>query len=499
MNHDTIFFPKQFFVPAARKMIFVKFWRFFFPWIGTLLFFGVAVAFAPAGAASRDLTLSQCIDLAVAQDPETRHAGQKIDIAKLKRSRARQDFLPKVDLYLTYGPQTDYYGRPVTDKNVYYSGVGLEQPLYRGGALIKGLKLAESETRRQEWEYLYRKLAVAAEAIRTYYQALTAQAVIQQYEALLRHGEEDLREAQARLAAGTGARLEVLELSVKVLEAQQRLSKARADYQVKISALKKIIGLDEGAPLSLVRQYPLMDIRAALPSLLDESQAQRPDLKAGREEVTYHQLKTDIEGGKRLPQLSLVARQEWENETLAGGKKDWLVMLKASISLGNTTMSYSEQRTQLYPNPYAFPTPPGVAGQNYIFSVRQWKYSIFDRSSNRVELEEARAARQLSWDRRQQLERQAFYDVKDAHAQKEDSAARMVTAEKQVAMAQELLLITRTKYGAGLATLAEVFKARKMLAEAQVSLNTAQNDQAVALGRLYQALGRDLMFQGGGL
>jgi outer membrane protein TolC len=452
----------------------------------------------PPGAVAGDLTLRRCIDLAVAHDPEAKNALQKVDIGRLKLSRARQEFLPKVDLYFTYGPQTDYYGRPVTDKNVYYSGVGLEQPLYKGGTLLRGLRLAESETRRQEWEYRARALTVAAEAIQSYYKTLSAQAVILQYEALLRQGEEDLREAQSRQAAGTGTRLEVLELSVKLLEVQQRLSKARAAFQVELSNLKKITGIKDDERVSLACHYPLQDIQSQLEQICQDAQANRPDLKYAQEDVVYNQLRTEIEQGKRWPQLSLVARQEWESPEMVSGKKDWLVMLKASVSLGNTTMSYSEARNELYPNPYAYPTPPGYPGRTYAFSVRQWKYSIFDKSSNRVELEEARAARDLSHDRKLQLHRQIYYEIKDALAQKQDSEARMATAKQQTAMAQELLNITRTKHGVGYATLSDVFKARAALAEAQVNVVTAHNDQAASLGKLYKALGREIQFRDAG-
>ena len=56
--------------------------------------------------------------------------------------------------------------------------------------------MAESETRRSKSEYQVRELTVAAEAIKAYYQALTAQAAIGQYEALLRAGHEDVQETQ---------------------------------------------------------------------------------------------------------------------------------------------------------------------------------------------------------------------------------------------------------------------------------------------------------------
>jgi outer membrane protein TolC len=461
-----------------------------------LVFLGVGLF--PGGAdAARDLSLTQCISLTLAHDPDTQNAQKRVEIGKLKRSKAVKDFLPRLDFYVTTGPQTDYFGRPVTDKSVFYEGVSVEQALYKGGTLVNGVKLAESETRKQEFQYLARKLTVAAEAIKAYYQTLTAQVVIQQYEALLRHGEEDLREAKTRLEAGTATRMEVLDLSVKLLDIHQKLSKAQTDYQVQVSALKKLVGLEDESDLFLLKEYPLKDIQGDLKTLLSEAQAGRPDLKSGREEVTYNQVKTNLERGKRLPQLSVVGRYEWENPTLMEGRKDWLVMLKASISFGNTTMSYTDSRTEQYPNIYAYPTDifnPLTPLRTYAYSMRQFKYSIFDRSSNKVELAEAQADRDLAQNRWLQLRRQIYYDVRDAWAQKEDSVARMATAAKQISLARELLEITRTKFGVGYATLTEVFKARAVLAEAEVNLATAQNDRGVALGKLYQALGRDLIF-----
>lgn len=450
------------------------------------------------GAAAVDQTLAQSIAMAVAHDPETQDAKRREEIGGLKRSKAMQEFLPKVDLYLTSGPQTDYFGRPVTDKSVLYEGVGVEQPLYKGGTLIRGVKLAEAETRRHHWDYFSHKLAVAADTINAYYQALTAQATIEQYAALEAQGKEDLREVKSRLEAGRATRADVLDLEVKLLEAQQKLSKARADYQVKMSALRKLTGQGDQARLTLSRQYPLEDIRTDLDSLLSEAQGQRPDLKVGAAEVTYHQLKTEIEEGKRLPQLSLVGRYEWENPDFLVGRKEWLVMLKASISFANTTLSYSPERTELFANPFAFPVAPFEPLRTFAFSVQQVKYSIFDRSSNKVDLEEARAGRDLAQAKRAQLQRQVYYEVKDAQAQKEDGAARMATAQKQVTLSQELVSVTRTKFGAGYATLSDLYQAQAKLAEAQVNLITAQDDQAVALGKLYKALGRQLVFQGSG-
>jgi outer membrane protein TolC len=135
--------------------------------------------------------------------------------------------------------------------------------------------------------------------------------------------------------------------------------------------------------------------------------------------------------------------------------------------------------------------------RTFAFSVRSLRYTLFDGSSNKVQLAEAQADRTLAENRLQESQRQTHYDVRDAWAQKTDSEARLATAKKQITLAEELLTINRTKYGLGLATLVEVFKARAALAEAKVNSHTAKNDQAIALGQLYQAIGRELQFQGG--
>ena len=129
--------------------------------------------------------------MAVNHDPATQDTRAHIDIGKQKRQEALQKFLPKLEVQSVYGPQLDYFGQPITNKNVYYTSMGMEQPLYAGGTLKNSVKLAESETRRYESEYRVRELSVAAETFKSYYQALSNQATIDQYETLLRSGQEE--------------------------------------------------------------------------------------------------------------------------------------------------------------------------------------------------------------------------------------------------------------------------------------------------------------------
>ena len=73
---------------------------------------------------------------------------------------------------------------------------------------------------------------------------------------------------------------------------------------------------------------------------------------------------------------------------------------------------------------------------------------------------------------------------------------RIDIAKKQIAMAEELVDISRTKYRTGLVTLSDVLKARFTLTEARINLLNAKKDFAVSMAQLHGILGRNLMGDG---
>ena len=93
-----------------------------------------------------------------------------------------------------------------------------------------------------------------------------------------------MKEAQERFTAGKATRADVLEVEVKLLETKQKLSKAQADFQVALSGLKKLTGLEGAEEIRLTSHYPLQDIKnrpAAAPGRSPKS-APFVDLSSGR-------------------------------------------------------------------------------------------------------------------------------------------------------------------------------------------------------------------------
>jgi len=447
--------------------------------------------------AARILTVSEAINLAVENDPETKNAKRSIHIGQTKRSQAKLRYLPKLEFGLVNSPQVNYYGQPVINNMLWNSYVSMEQPLYAGGTIKNSLRQADSEIRRQELEFTIYRQRITIEAIKAYFQALSTQEIVEQYKALLQQCEEDLREVQTRQAAGTSSIMESLETETRLLDAQQKLSKSKAEQQADLTGLKRILVLEGDEDIRLVDELPISDIKGDLKTLLSEAQVKRPELQYLAEDLRYNQLKYDIEKGKQKPQLSLVAYHEWQSPQVFQSNRNFAVLLKASFSWGNSTLNYQESRNQIYPNAYAYPQYPGSpALATYYFPMRTIKYSLFDNSSNKVDIEKARSDHDLSQDRWTRDQQNLAEELKSTISQKRESLTRIVIAKKQIAIAEELVDIRKTKYRTGLVTLSDILKARITLTEARINLINAKKDFAVAMAKLHMILGRNLLESG---
>ncbi|MGQ9920678.1 MAG: TolC family protein, partial [Desulfobacca sp.] len=278
--------------------------------------------------AARLLTLAEAVRLALDHDPETKNAKRSIKIAETRRSQAKRRYLPKVDIGLTNSPQVDYFGQPVINKMLWNSFVAMDQPLYAGGTIRNSVRLAESEIRRQGYEYAIYYQRTTTEATRAYFQTLSSQGAVEQYEALQKKSEEELQEAETRLRSGLISRFELLEAGNRLLDIRQKLSKARADHQVNMANLRKILGLEGDESLRLLDEMPIADISPEFDLLVSEAKTKRPELRYITEDVKYNQLRTDIERGKQRPQFSLVAGHEWQSPQVFEINKNFYFMLK---------------------------------------------------------------------------------------------------------------------------------------------------------------------------
>ncbi|MCK4827812.1 TolC family protein, partial [bacterium] len=375
----------------------------------------VLCLFSPANSASEDknnegfLTLRQCIDLAIKNDPDVNNSLDQADIGRLQTKEAKKALiLPRIDLETNYGPTLDYYGRVVVDEDIYESRASIEKPLYKGGGLITSYRMGKSETARAEHDYSQKVMEVTVDTIDLYHRLLSVQEGLKYYRELYGQAEKTVDILTKKLHIGAVIRINVLEAEKKLNEIQYQLIRAQGHLKTAREALNEKIGRDPGTSTRVVKEFPFQPLEGDEDALILEALEGRPDLSYEKENLEFNELRVKLNRSRELPSLSLVGSYAWKGEDFPGEDKEWAVMLNLSFSLYNSTLTSSVSRNELLENPYNF------IPEDKEFDMKRIKLSLFDGSSNAVNLERARAACRLVKNKLIQLKRSIVKEVRDA-------------------------------------------------------------------------------------
>ncbi|RLE58558.1 MAG: hypothetical protein DRJ35_07695, partial [Thermoprotei archaeon] len=184
------------------------------------------------------------------------------------------------------------------------------------------------------------------------------------------------------------------------------------------------------------------------------------------------------------PSVSLTGSYSWEGDDFPGEESEWAIMLNLSYSLHNSTLSSALSQNKQYKTTYNF------ARKDSEYDVENVKLSIFDGSSNKVNLKRARADYRLSSNRLAKLERTIIKDVRDAFNKIREAEATIETTSKSIEYAEEKLKILEEKLRLRETTDIDVLEARVQLVDARVKNLQALYERSVAIADLYNATGK---------
>jgi outer membrane protein TolC len=436
---------------------------------------------------TRMLGLKYCIDLAIDNDPDINDALNQGKIGRISTNEAFKDLiLPKLDFDTLYGPKLDFFGRPVEDDNRYLTRVTFEKPLYKGGELITNYRLGKSETKIAAYDFRQKIMEVTEDTIVRYYELLSSQENVRYHIELRGQAEQTVELLKKKFQIGAVTRIEVLEAESKLSEIQYRLVKAHGDLQNAIGSLNERLGLEPDARIGVIREFPLEPLNGNIDTLISEALDNRPDLLYQKENVRFRRLQVSLNKSKRLPTLSLLGTYAWEGDDFPGKDRDWAVLLNFSISLEDTTLSSSYAENKVFENrTNRFPF-------NVRFDETNINLSVFDGSSNKVDLERARASKTLEADRLEQLKITIIKEVREAANKIQEAEATIAATRKSVEFAEEKLKILEEKLKLGETTEIEVLESRVELVDVRVKNLQALFEHSTAIAGLYKALGRTI-------
>lgn len=269
------------------------------------------------------LTLEQAFTMAVASNPDILVAKQRIDEAGAVLKQARSAYLPTVSLKgsvkaldTTVQPDWNPYLR--MDESFNEVGVGLELTwlLFDGfSRKANTLAAAHGVERQKEAVAETRRLLFKAVATAFYQAQLAVEGMV-----VARHNQEFNqtleKDSRIRWEVGTVAESEMLNFSIKSLQAESDYKTAERDFKVVKTVLAQLLALPgshlpkELYPVRIYRsrQNPMVGFEADLDFALDH----RPDLKALDQGILAMNQKLAAQKGTFYPTVALITGADYQ-------------------------------------------------------------------------------------------------------------------------------------------------------------------------------------------
>ncbi len=416
-----------------------------------------ATAAQPVALGEAALTLERALAIARARNPELAAGAWEAEAAAARRRQAAAGHWPRLDLAAAYRHHwhaerlVPARGR-VLDADfahdILAADLVLRVPLLAGGRVVSAAAAAELEAaaaRRQ----LARSRAELVYNVKNTFYALLGQdraidATLQARAALLAHR----RKTEELIAARKAARVDRLNIEVRIAELDHGLIVQRGQRAVYQRLLASLLGVEQipDAGLQLAGELGTAAAAPDAERVLAAAVARRPDMAA----------------------LELRIRAQAERVDTA--RAAYWPVLAAKATYGARL---------------------GIAGEynDLGFAGLELALPLFDGLATPARVDEERAALRALREHRRQLGLSIRRQVESALIELRSATARAAATEKAIAMARESLRIAREKAALGRGTTMDVLDAQAALLAAETRHCQARVDQHTARALLELAAG----------
>jgi len=403
-------------------------------------------------AQSDTLTLQQCVDIALKNNPQIRVAEGNFDAAEASFVLARSAYFPQISFQAsgTKNAGTFLVG-PIArpgEFNSYAASFQGQQLLFDFGRTIGRVSSSSNFADASEQEYKGAQENVVLNTHVAYYGLLQAQRVRDVNSETVKQTEEHLKQAQAFYKVGRNPQFDVVKAEVDVANANVNLITAENALKLARVQLENALGVKLKEDIVLrddleVPQESNVDVKAALATAFQT----RPEVIASRTRVEANKALVTSAKAAHLPAISVTGGYSWRGFALDQPLyNSWNVGLSFSV--------------------------PIFEGWAVVAGVDQANANL--------------KAAQASDDATTQS---VVLDVQEQYLALQESAQRIAASKKLVAQAEEALRLSQGRYNFGAGSPIEITDAQVTLSNARITYIQSLYDYRVATARLQRAMG----------
>jgi len=414
---------------------------------------------------SLTLDLGQAQNLALDQNPQIQAAKKSVSRAESQVTEARGQFLPNVSAFGNYTHNfelpiftIDFMGqqqtlRAGTKENI-TTGIQVEQPIYMGGAIRSGIRIADKNTILTSNQLQMYQQSVLLQVRQSYYRVLYGQQLITVAEEAIQNAERNLEVLRKQSELGTASGFDVLRAEVRLANLKPQLIAAQHQYEQAITALRTAIGLEPGQPIVVTG------------ALVQEKTVWADSSLQSLQEKAYD---------KRLELANIQIRENIQRQHLSLARSNLLPKVSAT-----TTWQYQLQSEELLFNreEYYRSIAGGINVSVPIFSG--WK--------NRSKIEQARIALRQVSDQERQLRQQIAAEVETAYLALVQAEEQLASQQETVGQARKSLELAEVRFREGTATQLDVLNAQLAVQQAQTNESQYLLQYNIARDQLLSAM-----------
>lgn len=393
------------------------------------------------------LSLAQCREMALSQSEELQQADNKLHQAELDNEIATTAYLPKIDAaaigaYML--PDMDMMGMELRMRGTYMAGFNLTQPIYTGGKITTGKRLARIGSEAAREQQRMTRMDVLVEADKAYWTYIAVSRKVRMLESL--SVQMDTLYQQVSVACHTGMATEndLLRIEAKLSDVQYQLQKVKNGADLCRMSVCRMVGV--GLDTSIEPIDTLMTLSE--PIVLSTDISSRPEMALLEKQMEVDKQQIRMAKADMLPTIGLTAGYMYYGN----------IKLKGMTTVEDGTLQPFSQE----------------------FKDGQWtamlsvSIPIFHWGENRKKVRKAQYQLKNSELELQKNTRLFNIEVQQVIRNIQDGQRLMQTAQTGLCQAKENLRVTQNRYDSSMVPLSDLLDAQSQWQQAESNLIEAQ-------------------------
>ena len=390
------------------------------------------------------VTLAQAIDIALANNPQTRTAWLSARAAEFAVGSARGAYYPEIDV-LANATRTRV-GTPGSGATTTIApSIALNYLLFDFGGRAAEVEQARQTLIAANFENNAAMQDVVLRVQQQYYLLLDAKALLAAQDATLKERRTDLDSAQARHDAGVATIADVLQAKTALSQAELTYESIEGNVRTIEGTLATTMGLPATAHYdfgALPAEIPAQQVTDDVGKLIDAAVKQRPELGSARAVAERARARVQAVRAEGLPTVSVLASG---GETFIG-------------NFGTRVTPYSA----------------GIA----------LRFPLFTGWRNTFDIKQAETEVQIANEDVRGLEQQVGLQVWTSYFALQTATRRLGTSRDLLASAQQSANVATDRYRAGVGNIIDLLTAEAALEVARAQEVQARADWFVAVAQL---------------